>query len=261
MSLTGPPYPPPPNPGANAIGQLEIGVSQIGDYPIFDVWNTIESQYANSTVITSILTNLYETLDPTETGIEFFDTIWNVDTAGDFGLDIWGRIVGVSRVVPVLNVHWFGFAQNLPGILGWGGAGVMANATGAFFSGEPLTSNYSLATEQYRQLILAKAAFNITNGSMAAINGILRSLFPGRGNCYVSESFPDTWFGFKQQLNIGSWSCDGVIGAPFYSGQNLPWMTMAYVFDFPLSPVEYAIVANSGVLPRPPGVAATVVIM
>ena len=36
-------------------------------------------------------------------------------------------------------------------------------------------------------------------------------------------------------------------------------MTMQYVFNFTLSPVELAIVEESGVLPKPVGVAATVV--
>jgi len=38
-------------------------------------------------------------------------------------------------------------------------------------------------------------------------------------------------------------------------------MMMTYTFEFPLSPVELAIVQNSGVLPKPTGVAATVVIL
>ena len=36
-------------------------------------------------------------------------------------------------------------------------------------------------------------------------------------------------------------------------------MTMTYTFRFPLTPVQLAIVQNSGVLPRTSGVAATVV--
>jgi hypothetical protein len=38
-------------------------------------------------------------------------------------------------------------------------------------------------------------------------------------------------------------------------------MTMAYVFTFGLTPVELAIVQNSGVLPKSTGVAATVVLL
>ena len=37
-------------------------------------------------------------------------------------------------------------------------------------------------------------------------------------------------------------------------------MVMTYTFDFPLSPVEIAIVSQSGVLPRSTGVSATIVI-
>ena len=53
----------------------------------------------------------------------------------------------------------------------------------------------------------------------------MMNLFPHRGNCYVVDG-----------LN----------------------MTMQYFFAFPLSPVELAIVSQSGVLPKPVGVSATV---
>lgn len=38
-------------------------------------------------------------------------------------------------------------------------------------------------------------------------------------------------------------------------------MTMTYTFTFALTPVELAIVLNSGVLPKPTGVAASVVLL
>ena len=38
-------------------------------------------------------------------------------------------------------------------------------------------------------------------------------------------------------------------------------MTMTYTFEFALTPVEQAIVEQSGVLPRPTGVSSSVVII
>jgi hypothetical protein len=75
-------------------------------------------------------------------------------------------------------------------------------------------------------LILAKALANISSCSAPAVNKVLQLLFPGRGVCYATDGLD---------------------------------MTMTYTFLFALTPVEAAIVDQSGVLPRPAGVSATVV--
>ena len=249
MADTGPPYPRPPLGVPNGLGQFAIGVSPLGDFPPFDVFSTVISQYANSPVLTRLITNLFAYLDQTANFEVFFDFIWNVDTAQGYGLDVWGRIVGVNRILQVPVGNWFGFDEAVPGSDPFG--------QGAFFSGAPLTSNFALSDEAFRQLILAKAAANITNGSIPAINQILLGLFPHRGNCYVTEGGDvGTWFGFQESLNAS-----GFNQASFYSGSAIETMTMTYTFQFELSPVELAIVQNSGVLPKPTGVSASVVII
>ena len=67
---------------------------------------------------------------------------------------------------------------------------------------------------------------NICNGSIPAINQILMFIFPGMGNCYVTD------------------------------GGN---MTMSYTFGADLSAVQVAIITQTGILPRPAGVSATIV--
>lgn len=249
MTDTGPAYPPGPLPGSNGIGLFAIGISPIGDIPAFDIWRTIISQYANSPIITRLIENVFAYIDQTRNFSDFFDFIWNVDTAQGYGLDVWGRIVGVNRVLQVTVGNWFGFDEALPGPYTFG--------QGVYYSGQTLTDNYALSDEAYRQLILAKAAANITNGSIPAINRILMGLFPNRGNCYVTEGTDlGDWFGFAE-----STTASGFNQAPFYSGSALPRMKMTYTFEFPLTPVELAIVQNSGVLPKSTGVEATVVIL
>jgi hypothetical protein len=85
---------------------------------------------------------------------------------------------------------------------------------------------------------------------------MLLNLFPHRGNCYVTEGDrgANPYFGFAESTT--AW---GFNQAPFYSGQLLPTMIMTYTFDFALAPFELAIVAQSGVLPKPVGVKASVV--
>jgi len=218
----GAPYPHPnPAPGSNAIGSFQIGVSPIGTIPSFDPWATIISQYGNSQAIDGIITAFNAAMDQTANFDTFYDVWWNVATAQGVGLDRIGRVVNVSRTVqiPLGTQDFFGFNEaNDPTFVGFGQA--------PFSSGGTLTSNTTLVDSDYRTLIYAKMAANICDGSIKSINGILLTLFPNRGNCYVTD------------------------------GEN---MTMTYTFTFALTPIELAIVQESGVLPKPVGVAATVV--
>lgn len=219
--MSGPPYPhPSPVPGSNQIDQFQIGVSQIGDVPPFDYWNTVISQYANSPIITALIGSFFSAVDQTLNYENLFDFIWNVITAQGYGLDVWGRIVGVQRILNIATTAgpFLGFEEALPGSQPFNQA--------QFYPGGSLTNNFSLPDASFRTLIFAKALANICNGSIPAINFILLSLFPNRGNCFVTDT--------------GN-------------------MTMTYTFDFGLLPVEAAIITQSGVLPTPVGVLATVI--
>jgi hypothetical protein len=210
-----------PTPGSNAIGSFVIGVSPIGDIPPFDYWQTIISQYANSDVITTLIGNFDAYVDQTANFDAFYDLVMNVASAQGYGLDVWGRIVDVSRTLNVGNTgRYFGFEEATT---------LSADPfnVSPFYVGQPLTSNFNLDDEPYRTLIFAKAFANICDGSIKSINQMLRTLFPGRGNCYVTDGLD---------------------------------MTMTYFFAFPLSQVELAILTQSGVLPKPTGVRATVVV-
>ncbi len=221
--MSGPPYPRAPATGSNAIGSFQIGVSQIGTIQPFDFWNTILSQYANSPILMQLIENFSQYLDQTKNMDDFYDLIFNVDTAIGRGLDVWGRIVGVKRVLTIEIGTYIGFNEQQGTIdtMGPGGQSPL-------YSGVPATSNYTLADDAYRTLILAKALANISDGSIPAINQLLVNLFhiPGQGNCFVTD--------------------DGE-------------MTMTYTFNFKLSPVQVAIITQSGVLPKPVGVLAAIV--
>jgi hypothetical protein len=246
--MTGPDYPRVNVvPGDNAIGKFQIGVSQIGDIPIFDFWSSILSQYANSPTIVGLISGWDGALDQTRDIDAFFDDVWNVDSAWGYGLDVWGRIVGISRVLHVANQPIFGFYEAKAA----GNALVTGFGQGMFYTGVVPTSNYALDDESFRRLILAKAAANITGDSIPEINRILLMLFPYRGNCWVSDNPTVEYFGFAESA-----SALGFNTGEFYTGQALPHMSMTYNFSFQLSPVDLAIV-NSGVLPKPVGVAAS----
>ena len=254
---TGPSYPAPPAAGSNAIGSFAIGESPIGDIPASDVLQTVIDQYSNSPILTSIITSFAAAVDQTENFQSFYDNVWNVDTATGYGLDLWGRIVGVSRVLEITTMagNWFGFAGT--GAKGFY-TGSKTQSGGTFYTGAGLTttSSYTIIDDDYRLLIKAKMAANITDCSIPSLNNILRALFPNRGNAYVVDNYSaQSYFGFAGT------GAKGFGQAQFYDGETLTTtMTMAYIFNFPLSPIETAIVQQFGVLPVPTGVATVVVI-
>lgn len=202
-----------------SIGQFSIGEMPIAggnitplattDGYFFNPWVTVLSQYANSPIITALVDLFAQWLDPQSRFDRFYSLIWDIDTAEGYGLDVWGRILGVGRVLQVPVGEYLGFEQD---------AQAKPFGFGIFYSGTRLTNNVALTDEAYRTLLLAKAALNITNASAPAINTILLNLF---GQGYVRDNRD---------------------------------MTITYVFSEALTPVETAIVFQSGVLPKPCGV-------
>jgi hypothetical protein len=186
-----------------------------------NVEQTIISQYANSPTIVQLIQNMNGYIDPSADIDSFYDLIWNVDTATDKGLDIWGKIVGLEngRILKIPS------AETNLGFKEAGNASATPFGSGAFYSGNPVTQNYSLSNDAFRTLILVKALANITDGSIPSYNRLLQNLFAGRGRCYVND--------------LGN-------------------MQMRYTFEFYLQPFEMAIMTQSGALPRPTGVLASI---
>lgn len=178
---------------------------------------TILSQYANSPRICSILEGWNQAFDPASLIDLWYGNIWDLDTAQGYGLDVWGRIVGVDRVLKISSSEYFGFSEaNDLTEEGFNSA--------PFYSGASSTTNYRLSDEGYRQLIKAKAMANITDGSVTSLNAILMTLFGQQGDAWVRDNGD---------------------------------MTMTYVFNFVPTDVQVSIIQNSGVLPRPAGVGIT----
>lgn len=184
---------------------------------MIDFEKTIISQYGNSPTILQLVQNMNAYLDPRADFDAFFDYVWNVDTAQGFGLDIWGRIVNISRELQIPNAPvYFGFKDALPGSYPFDEA--------PFYDGTPpATQTYKLADDAYRKLILTKALANIASSNAPSLNQLLQNMFADRGRCYVND---------------------------------LGGMQFRYTFEFDLTLQEYAIVTQSGVLPRPAGVNA-----
>ena len=146
---------------------------------VFDFREVILKQYANSPTLFALMDDISQWLDGAPTFNQFFDYVWNIDTAQGFGLDIWGRILGVGRVYPIVTQKYFGFDEAQP-------TATPLNE-GIFWTGAAATSNYALGDDAYRRLLLAKAVANILDGGSASINQLLMLMFEGRGNAYVID--------------------------------------------------------------------------
>lgn len=205
-----------------AVAEQPLGVSALGGSApatplVLDPTVTIISQYANSPRITQLVDYMRQWIDPTARLDDFYNLVWNVDTAVGWGLDVLGRIVGVTRVLQVPATNYFGFEGN---------TGAVPFGQGPFYLAGAATANYALTDDAFRKLILAKAQLNLTNASIPAINAILLNLFSTYGDVHVTDGLD---------------------------------MTMTYTFPVAISAVDFAIVTQSGVLPKPIGVSYTVV--
>ena len=101
----------------------------------------------------------------------FYNVVWNIDTAQGIWLDYWGVWVGVGRYLNVPELFtFFGFDYT--------GAGNFDRSI--FYDPTVTTSNYALTDTAYRKLILLKAFANISDCSIATLNKILTTFFDGR---------------------------------------------------------------------------------
>jgi hypothetical protein len=147
---------------------------------MIDVEKTIISQYGNSAAITQLIAGMNAYIDPRADIDNFFNFVWNVDTAQGFGLDIWGAIVNVGRDVTIPEVlTYFGFSEA-------GDAEPFGQQS--FFNSTASSNTYRLGDDVYRVLILSKALANISDSTAASLNRLLQNLFPGRGRAYVLDS-------------------------------------------------------------------------
>ena len=179
-------------------------------------WQTIDRQYNASPKLQTMLEAINQWIALDADFELFYDYVWNIETAQGYGLDVLGRIVNVPRTLNAAPAAVFGFFEATDRV-GFG-LGPFAEAYNSN------TTSFELSDDAYRIVILAKAAYNITNGSVPAINSILMNiLFVNRGSAYVADNHN---------------------------------MTLTYTFTFVLQPYEKAIV-ESGLLPKPTGVSTS----
>lgn len=190
-----------------------------------NIAETILTQYAASPRLLSLIESFNDAVAPDKQINDFYDLIWNVETAETYGLNIWGKIVDVSRRLTVNDdFNYLGFSEALIDVPTTTDPKPFNQAP--FFNGKNSTGTVELSDPMYRKLIMMKAMANITDCTIPNINRMLVYMFSDSGRAYIRN--------------------DG-------------GMMMSYVFEFPLTTAELGIVQSSDALPYPPGVTVRII--
>lgn len=181
---------------------------------MIDYRQTVIAQYRDSPTLMRMLDDWNDYIDPRAFFSAWLVNVWDVTTATGYGLDIWGHIVGVSRIIKIQSGKYLGFSE----------ADDLTEEpwnTAPWYVGNGNTGSSNLTDEAYRTLILAKAMANISDGSIQSLNHILMTLFSSDGPVYVRDNAD---------------------------------LTLTYVFSFTPNDLQISIVELDGLLPTPAGV-------
>lgn len=180
--------------------------------------DTILTQYSASQKLLSIIDTFNQAISLDDFTDEFINKVWDLTTCETFGLDMWGKIVGISRYINApIESSAFGFSEaddadpDYPTPFN----------DSPFFGGIQETTNVRLGDDAYRTLIFCKAFTNISIATIPEINRFLKILFYQRGRAYCV---------------------------------NYRDMTIGITFEFELAPYEESILTNYEVTPVPSGV-------
>ncbi|MGV3346430.1 DUF2612 domain-containing protein [Enterobacteriaceae bacterium LUAb1] len=182
-------------------------------------WNeTILTQYSASKKILSIIETFNQAVSLGDFTNDLIRDVWDVNTCGGFGLDIWGKIVNISRYITAsIDNTSLGFNEADEGNNNY----PTTFSDAPFYGGIQETTNVRLSDNAYRTLILSKAFSNISIATIPEINRFLTMLFYGRGKVYCA---------------------------------NYRDMTIGITTEFKLEPFEISVLKNTDATPIPSGV-------
>lgn len=155
-------------------GYVTPGYVYAGRPPFVD--ETVQSQYSSSPKLKALLCSMNKQLDTSQDIDLFFRKVFDITSADGWGLDNWGRILGLGRDVEISATNAFGFQ----------GSGLQPFNQAAFDNGG-LTRVHTLDDEVYFRFLMLKAASNIADSTLPTINRFMKQLFGDRGDVYVLE--------------------------------------------------------------------------
>ncbi|MGJ8524357.1 hypothetical protein LMG33818_000065 [Halomonadaceae bacterium LMG 33818] len=186
----------------------------------FNPLETIYRQFVASPNMRRLIFLMGQEVEPRTFIDQFYDNVWNINTANTYGLNIWGKILNLSRVMTYQTAeHWFGFSEAL---LSYETANDPTPFDNASFynDGEDRGGSVVLPDAYYRKALMMKAMANITDCTAPSLNRMLMYVFGDSGEAWVEHDGP---------------------------------MQMSYHFAFTPTSVELALIQNSDILPQPAG--------
>lgn len=135
---------------------------------------TVQSQYAASPRILALAAQFWQLLDPTPSADLMISKMIDPSTAEGYGLDVWGRIVGIKRALIPVSGDYLAFAPPAN----------VANTDGDSWDNAPFNpvNSAGYASDAiYRTYVYVKAMLNIGNGSLADLNRFFSLLYPDSG--------------------------------------------------------------------------------
>lgn len=143
----------------------------------FDIDETIQSQYAAAPKITYLIRGFGRLIAPEADFRLMYRSLIDPDTAAGVGLDVWGRIVAMDRLMEGVETadRFFGF--NPPN-----GArnDNLDTPDHAPFVYRSVGDAALLSDNAYRMLIKTKAMANISTGTLADLNRLMHMLLPDK---------------------------------------------------------------------------------
>lgn len=134
-------------------------------------------QYESSPVLQKLVENWKSTFSFESDLINFFNQVYNLETATTYGLNVWGTILNTSRTVFIPS-----YTSTNP-TFGFEGTGLQPFNQGIFYTGNA-PFYFVLTDEQYRILLLLKLVGGYSNGSISGLNLCLKTYFRDRGLIY-----------------------------------------------------------------------------
>lgn len=135
---------------------------------------TVQSQYAASPRILALAAQYWQLLDPTPSADLMISKMIDPTTAEGYGLDVWGRIVGIKRALIPVSGDYLAFAPPAN----------VTNPEGDSWDNAPFNpvgSTGAAPDAVYRIYVFVKAMLNIGNGSLAELNRFFSLLYPDSG--------------------------------------------------------------------------------
>lgn len=153
------------NDPAQPIDHVALGLSRVA------------KQFQNSPKFLAYLTTLLQMNQTVETLLQSMYELPDIDQMSGVNLDVIGRIVGISRVIPnAIELVYFGFDgfadQTIFGELGQNGIG-----SRLYDLGDPISESTSLGDVEYRLLLKAKIMKNTSHATGEDIENVLSFVF------------------------------------------------------------------------------------